>query len=347
MEYTHGGDIYTYDGMLDFSANINPFGASDEVMQAAMRGVRRSEAYPDPWCRKLRRALAEQQQIPDETLIFGNGAADLIFSLVFALRPQKALLTAPSFSEYAQALRAGGCEPSYHYLREEEDFRLTERILPLLDESVDVFFLCSPDNPTGQVIDGALLERIVRRCGECRIRLVLDECFYEFMERPACAMSGGDVQGTPWVFLLRAFTKMHGMPGLRLGYGICADSELLERLQAVRQPWSVSAPAQEAGLVALSGQERIRETRAYVCRERKWMEGRLTEIGVKHYPSSANYLLLHSEHDLFTRLLERKILIRDCGDYEGLKRGYYRTAIRRHEENVRLLTALEDIYKER
>ncbi len=346
MDYVHGGDIYTYGGMIDFSANINPFGPSQKVLDAVSESAHRIGAYPDVRCRQLRAALSRKEGVPEETLVFGNGAADLIFSLVFAEKPKKAVLTAPSFSEYAQALKASGCEIVYHRLEEEENFRLGEDYLEKLSEDVDMAFLCSPDNPTGQEIEKGLLIKIVEKCKADRIRLVLDECFYEFLERQDNVLTPSEALETPWVFLMRAFTKMHAMPGLRLGYGFCSDEALLERLASVRQPWSVSVAAQAAGLEALQEQDRVERTRRYVQEERRRMENRFRQIGVTYFPSAANYILLKSEYDLFERLKEQHILIRDCSNYEGLDRGYYRVAVKKHEENEKLLEALEAVYRD-
>lgn len=345
MDYIHGGDIYTYEGMTDFSANINPFGPEQRVVDAAAAAVQMMGAYPDSSCRKLRSALAKTWDVPEEYLIFGNGAADLIFALVFALRPKKALLTAPCFLEYAQALAAAGCRIAYHYLREKDKFQLTERFLESMDEETDMIFLCSPDNPTGQIIEKPLLKKIAKKCRANRTVLVLDQCFFEFQENQEEVLLPEEVADNPSVFLLRAFTKMHAMPGLRLGYGICADTILLEKLASVRQPWSVSTVAQAAGLAALESKGRVKETRCYVAEERRHLEREFRRIGISYIPSAANYVMLKSTYDLFELLKERQILIRDCSNYEGFKKGYYRVAIKRKEDNRKLLTALADIYQ--
>ena len=343
MDYIHGGDIYTYRGMTDFSANINPFGPSTAVKEAACRAMDSVGAYPDSRCRALREALAKQLDVSGERLVFGNGAADLIFSLVSAERPKQAVLTAPSFAEYAQALAASGCGIRYYYLREEESFRLGEEYLDMLTEDVDLIFLCAADNPTGNMIEPDLMEKIAEKCERLGIRMVLDECFYEFLENQELVFAPEKVRKYRKLFLLRAFTKMHAMPGLRLGYGICSDEELLEKLERVRQPWSVSAPAQAAGIAALKEEERVKTTRAFVSEERKMMEKEFERIGVRYFPSSANYMLLKSSYDLFTLLKEKMILIRDCSNYEGLKKGYYRVAVKGREENRLLIRALEEI----
>ncbi|MGC4019876.1 MAG: threonine-phosphate decarboxylase CobD [Muricomes sp.] len=344
MSYVHGGDIYTYEGMLDFSVNINPFGPSQAVIDAACEAIKSIGAYPDSQCRELRHAMEEELQIPEDNLIFGNGAADLIFSLVLAEKPKKAILTAPTFAEYAQALEAVGCEVCFYYLEEKKNFRLDETYLEMLTEDVDMIFLCSPDNPTGNVIEPSLLERIARKCEKSGVRMVVDECFYEFTENGESVLSQFSVSTYPQLFLLRAFTKMHAVPGLRLGYGITADQALLERIERVRQPWSVSAPAQAAGMAALSERDRVQKTRAFVTGERKRLEQELERIGIQYIPSAANYILFKSSYDLFELLKERRILIRDCSNYEGLDKGFYRMAVKTREENNLLMQALKEIY---
>lgn len=345
MEYTHGGDIYTYKGMLDFSANINPLGPSYEVMEAVKDAAGQIGVYPDSRCRKLISSLEGTLGISGEMIIPGNGAADILFTLMLAEHPKKAVVTVPSFQEYEKALKACGCQVIYHYLKEEEDFALTENYLENLREDVDMIFLCSPDNPSGQVIDTSLLKEIAKRCQKYKIRMVLDQCFCEFMEKQEDVLETGVVLHNPYIFLLRAFTKMHAVPGLRLGYGICSDRGLMERLESARQPWSVSVTAQAAGIAALNQPERVEETRNYVKARKREMERELKKMGICYFPSKANYILLKSRFALFELLKEKQILIRDCSNYKGLAEGYYRIAVKKKEENQKLLKALGEIIR--
>ena len=164
MEYVHGGDIYTYKGMLDFSVNVNPLGPSERVIDAAKRGAERAMEYPDSRCGGLKEALAEKKGIPAERFIAGNGAADLFFSLVLAERPRTAAIPVPAFSEYEQALKTVGCEIREYFLKKENNFQLTEDFPNELPPETNIVFLCSPSNPAGQAIDRRLLLRIADRC---------------------------------------------------------------------------------------------------------------------------------------------------------------------------------------
>ena len=187
MERTHGGDWAAYreacgSAPLDFSASVSPLGVPDGVQAAIRRAAAESDRYPDPACRSLRRAVAAHEGVPEAWVLCGSGAADLIWRAVLAAKPGRALVTAPCFGEYEAALDAFGCELLRFPLR--EPFTLTETLLRRIDRGLDLLFLCNPSNPTGRTIEPGLLRRIVRRCGECGTRLILDECFAGFLDEP-------------------------------------------------------------------------------------------------------------------------------------------------------------------
>lgn len=347
MRYEHGGDIYTYGQektLLDFSVNINPLGPGEAVMKAAEQGVLQMTHYPDSRCRKLRAATAKTYGVGEENIVFGNGAAELLFLLAFAKRPRRALVTAPAFSEYERALSAVGCTVEKIPLRRDRQFDLGEEVLEVLTEKTDMLFLCSPMNPTGRTIHLELLERILKKCAKLEIFVVLDECFGEFLEDQEIVRKNIDhMKQYPNLFLLRAFTKIHAMPGLRLGYGFCSDKKLIETMEQMRQPWSVSTAAQEAGVAAIQETDRVEKTRRYVAKERRWMERQMERLGISYIPSEVNFMLFRGREDLWERMLEQRILIRDCSNYDGLSKGDYRVAVRTREENVRLFQALTEV----
>ncbi len=343
----HGGDIYTKPYRLDFSANMNPLGMPARVAEAACEGVRLSCSYPDVCCRALRKAIAESENVPADQVICGNGAAELIFALVWAVKPKKALLAAPGFAEYEQALRSADCEISFYLCREEEGFALREDYLLDLTEDLDMVFLCNPANPTGLLIEPELLGRIAERCRERGILLVMDECFNGLLEHGEDLSLRGRLNEQPGLFLLRAFTKLYAMAGLRLGYGLCADAALLEKLRSVLQPWNVSLPAQMAGIAALKEQEYVARSRAFLAGERAFLRQSLEDLGLRTYDSSANYLFFHGPEDLCDRCAAEGILIRDCRNYRGLGSGYYRVAVRTREDDLELLRVLRSIMNEK
>lgn len=343
----HGGDIYTRPYRIDFSANINPLGTPPAVLEAACRGVSRAADYPDIHCRKLRQAISRREEVPADQIICGNGAAELIFALAQAVKPRRALLTAPGFAEYEQALGilGDGCRTEFYLCRKEQGFRLEEDYLDRIGEELDLIFLCNPNNPTGLLIDPNLLERIMKKCRDCGVLLVLDECFNGLLPDGETHSMKKRLDGTPNLFLLKAFTKLYAMAGLRLGYGLCSDEKLLEKMHRVMQPWNVSIPAQEAGTAAMEEREFEQKSREYVARELEFMKREFGRLGITFYDSKANYLFFEGPADLYDCCGEEGILIRDCSNYRGLGPGYFRVAVKRHEENEELLRVLEKILR--
>ena len=307
--YTHGGDVYRNEKIrMDFSININPLGMPDFIKQAAMDGVEESARYPDSRCRRLRRLAAGFYGVQEETLVFGNGAAELIFGIVRAVSPRRAVLTAPSFTEYEAALSSG------------EEIR-----------------------------------RILEFCTVQGILAVVDECFLDLAEEDERDSVLDLVRaGEKKVFLLKAFTKSFAMAGLRLGYGFLADGELRLKMQSQSQPWNVSIPAQEAGCAAFGAEREpyLREARRLIGQEREYLREGLQRLGFYVFPSEANFLLFKRTDrgdggELYESLLSRGILIRRCGDYQGLSGDHYRICVKKREENRAFLENLGEIYKKR
>lgn len=342
-KYVHGGDIYRHPHVLDFSANINPLGTPEAVIRAARESMARVAHYPDAHQEELKQALSEYEKVPEEWLICGNGAAELIFVLAQAIRPRKALIPAPTFAEYEQALRGAGCEVIYEVLKEESGFRLEETILDRLTEDLDILFLCNPNNPTGLLTDQGLLEKIVESCEQKNIRLAVDECFLDFVEGQEQLTLKRKLREGRKLFILKAFTKRYAMAGLRLGYGISADTELLDAMAQRMQPWNVSIPAQEAGIAALQENAYVEKAKKIVEQEKEYLIRELRKMGYQVYDSCANYIFFRGENDLHQKLLEERVMIRDCSNYPGLAGGYYRIAVRLHQENERLLEAIRKV----
>lgn len=339
-EYIHGGDIYSREIDHDFSANINPLGMPESAVSALVSKISALEVYPDINCTKLVKAIAQFEGLSENNILCSNGAADLIYRISYALRPKKALLTAPSFSEYALALKNVGCEIEYETLFEENGFELTESVLEKIPEA-DLFFLCSPNNPVGNTVKPELLERIVKQCKKSGTQLVADECFMDFVTDSEKYSAKRYLDSG--IIILKAFTKIFAMAGLRLGYMLCSDTEIIDRVRECGSCWSVSTAAQIAGTAALSEKGYIEKTKAYVAAEREFLTSELKKLGFKVFQSEANFIFFKSQTDIEKPLLERKIAVRNCENYAGLKRGYYRIAVRKHDENQLLINTIERV----
>ena len=355
----HGGDIYGGEITYDFSSNANPFGPPESVVAAVVRSMADIHRYPDPYCRELVHAIAEYENVPEKYILCGNGSAELIYSFCRATTPEKAVETAPTFAEYGEAARAASdCCFKRYLLRRENDFEFKEDFIDFLrannartndastkdpetdqPDNGEVVFLCNPNNPTGQTIPENMLVSVLEYCRERKSRLFLDECFLG-LTTGGKSMKGY-LEKYPQLFILKAFTKSYALPGIRLGYCLCSDPELLERMSRNVQPWNVSVPAQAAGVAALREPDYPAQSAAAIAGEREWLKAQLGSLGLWVCPSEANYLLFKGPRGLDKELLKKGIAIRNCDNYHGLGAGWYRVAVRIREENMALAEALK------
>lgn len=332
-DFEHGGDIYRNDVRLDFSSNINPFGMPKGAAGSIVENIDRLSVYPDADCAVLRRAIAEHEGVRGENIICGNGAAELIFAVARALLPKRALLISPTFCEYERALLSVGCDIKYFALNEENGFVLTERFLDFLRD-IDMVFICNPNNPVGNVIDRGLMDKILKKCEKNNITAVVDECFMDFVT------DGYSVKGRAVV--IKAFTKIYAMAGLRLGYMI-GGGGFIGDTKNVMPPWNVNAAAQLAGIAALKDTEYRQKSVEYINGERVFLLGELKRLRFETYGSRANFVFFKGDTKLYSGLLNKGILIRQCGNFRSLDYRFYRAAVRLRGENEELIKAIEEI----
>lgn len=341
MRAIHGGDIYRNLVSIDFSVNVNPLGIPQEVEEALHRVVGRCHEYPDITCGALKRAVGSMLSIPEEYLLFGNGASELFMGIVHALKPKRIMIPVPSFYGYEYVAMAADSDITYFQMRETEEFLPTEDLLQALTGDIDMLFLANPNNPTGKLMSREYLEKLLKRCRERKICVVLDECFIDFCKSGESMVKKlGDYDN---LLLVRAFTKIFSIPGVRLGYLACSNAGLLERIKRQLPEWNLSAFAQAAGIACACQRAFVAETVEYVEKERQFLTEGLKRLGICVYESETNFILIYSKKQLYSKLLEQGILIRDCGNFRGLSEGYYRIAVKTGKENERLLKAVGEL----
>ena len=357
-ELIHGGDIYSVfemdpsakDVLVDFSANISPLGMPDFVSEAVIRELCGAAHYPDPKARRLKDAITGafwklyDTQLLREWIFCGNGAADVIYRWVLAKKPKRALVCAPTFAEYEEALALSGAKLEF-YMCPGESLEVREDILEALHPGLDGMFLCNPNNPTGLLIAPGLLEQIIVKTKEMGVFLVMDECFLDFVDNEKKFSVIPRLSHNKHILVLKSFTKMYGMAGLRLGYGLCADPALIQAMERCGQPWPVSTAAESAGVAALSDLKYPETVRRVVDQERNYLMDAFSALGIHFWNSQANYILIELPHlaDFYDQMLAEGILVRRCANYRNLSSGHYRVAVNSHENNVRLTAALEKI----
>jgi threonine-phosphate decarboxylase len=357
--WDHGGDIYgaaRYLGcrpeeILDFSANISPFGLPPSVRRAIIENLDCVINYPQPGNPDLVSAIAGYLNVREENIIPGNGATELIYLTVRAINPGKALLVAPCFSEYERALQAVRSRVDYFYLREENEFILDVKgLLNRMSDDYDMFILCNPNNPTGTVIGLHEMERIIKGAVDKGIYVVIDEAFMDFIaeeDRYSVIRLIGEYKN---LVVIRAFTKFFGMPGLRLGYGLVSSRVLKLGMESIKEPWSVNLLAEKAGIAVLQDKGYINGIREWIARERDFLYRCIQGIGLlKPYRSFANFILFRIDGEdinsgaLKKLMLERGILVRDASNFEGLNDKFIRVAVKSREANLSLINALKEI----
>lgn len=352
-KYEHGGDIYseklapTGKPFIDFSANINPLGLPQSVKKAVQDALKQCVNYPDTFCRDLKKATAKFLNVKQDYLFFGNGAADCLFRLAVALKPKSALLLAPTFADYEKALNTVDCKIKYYELKESHDYIVGEDILNRITARTDIVVICNPNNPTGQLTSKEILTAIMERCKEVGAYLLIDECFMDFVDNASDYSMLDALADNKNLIVLKAFTKTFAMPGIRLGYLLTSDSELIGKLHEAGQDWNVSTLAQMAGIAALSEIAYLHESHIIIAEERAYLKAQLANVGAKIYGSTANYIFFKMKKpaNLVEDLRKQGYLIRSCANYHNLGEEYYRVAVRTRVLNRGLIRAIKEAKK--
>ena len=352
-QYVHGGDIYSdpslkqNKNMLDYSANINPLGTPVGVCRALKNAVSGCVNYPDTFCRELRAGLSRYFSLPAEMIYCGNGAADVLFRIMAALRPKRTLLLAPTFADYEKAAVSAGSKIDFFTLHEKNEFAVTPEILKAITKRTEMVVLCNPNNPTGKLMEKELLLKVLKHCEELHIPLLVDECFMDFVQDRESFSLMDQLAGHPGLIILKAFTKIFAIPGVRLGFCLTSDTVLIDKLYACGQDWNVSVLAQAAGVAALEEADYLAETREVIAVEKAYLISQLRIIGLKVFEGASNFLLVKTQHNYpwLEKLKRHHILIRDCSNYHGLSAGYYRIAVKTRKDNRKLIKIMKELVK--
>lgn len=347
----HGGNIYKKakelgieeGSILDFSANISPLGIPLPIKEAMIKAIEGTINYPDPECTRLREAIAAQDEARPEWIACGNGGADLLYRMAFGLKPKKVLLPVPAFVEYEEALTAAGAEMAYAPMG--EDMKAPADLAERITGDIDLVILCNPNNPTGLLTERNWILELLEKARKYNTMVMVDECFLEVCRREQDYTLKPWLGGFPNLMILKSFTKLYAIPGVRLGYMLCSSEQVIERLNRAGQAWSVSHIAQQAGVAALEQTDYKMAVVDAVEKELVFMKGELSRLPLQLFDGQANYLFFRTPGvtDLDRRLEAKGIMIRNCSNYVNLQEDYWRVAVKSRKENVRLLDAMKEI----
>jgi threonine-phosphate decarboxylase len=354
----HGGEVWeiaeetglSVEDLVDFSSSINPLGPSPRALEAIKNSFDKITLYPDSNSTALREALAcHFGNINKNNVIVGNGSTELIylFAQVFLKRGDVALVAAPSFGEYANAIVKSGGKSKH--LKLTHDFQIELNAFLEEMEGLRAVFLCNPNNPTSMLIPDNTLREIIEKALEEEVVVLLDEDFIEFVEDEKRHSLVNRISKYPNVFVLRTFTKFYGLTGLRVGYGI-ADEETIEVFSKAKMPWNVNSLAQAAARAAMADKEHSRRTIELMKKEKKFLSNELSRIDGFHvFPADTNFILVDVRKTGFRasqlreKMIRHGLLVRDCSSFIGLDTFYVRVAVRTRKENERLLDAFRKV----
>lgn len=355
-DHFHGSDLEKIEqiygikkeDIISFSANVNPLGISPVLQQELSKHIDCITSYPDREYTTLRKYMAEYVGTEPTNIIVGNGSTELISLFIQIEHPKKAMILGPTYSEYEREIALGGGTTLYYPLKEKSGFRLdTNHFTSKLDDSIDLLVLCNPNNPTSTCISNDDMRQILDTCKEHDIYVMVDETYIEFVD-DLCHTSA--VPLTAYynnIIILRGTSKFFAAPGLRLGYAITGNSDLLRNMNQRKNPWTINSLAVIAGQIMFQDKNYIQQTRQLISEERQRIYQKLEQSKRFHpYKPTANFMLVRimddnlTSNDLFNRAIREKMMIRDCSTFPFLNEKFLRFCFMQPQDNDRLLNCL-------
>ena len=348
----HGANVYNMakkfgkneNDIIDFSSNVNPHIISD-LGKYVLEGLEKSRSYPDINYTNLRNNISDYIKVDSELIIPGNGATEIIYLLMKSIKRRLAILN-PTFSEYGRGAKLNNLEIIDFHLKEENNFSIDLDEIQKNMDKFDSLFICNPNNPNGKVKDlNELLDLMI----ENDKLLIVDETFMEFVGDEEKYSLINKIEQTPNLFILKAVTKFFGMPGLRLGYGVTSNKQIIKNIYEYKEPWTINSFAENLSNYLFKDKEYINGSKNYYINERKFMLEELRKISrLKVYDTDTNFVLIKLDDDeansLKLELFEKyNILIRDASNFIGLDKSYIRVAIKSHNDNKVLIESLRKI----
>ena len=348
--FEHGGNIYNVKGQaekwLDMSANINPLGLSETVKTAIADNIGGLVHYPDPQAQELKSAIAMRYDIATKNIITLNGAAESFYLFFNTFKPSRVLIPVPAFSEYERAAKAAGCNVHYFTTQAEDNFNIDFNALidTIKTSNINCIVLANPNNPTGNLLP--INDNFIMKLLDNVEFVMIDESFVDFV--------GDDysirqlIKSHHNLIIVQSLTKFFAIPGLRLGFAIAAEA-VIKRLEFGKDVWNVNYLAQKAGVAMLADEEYINETRRWLAVEREYVTDQLKNInGIKYFKPTVNFVLIKFKSvenalKVIDKLKSYRILVRSCSNFRGLDGSYIRMAIRRREENRKVLDILSSM----
>jgi len=358
-EHFHGSDLEKIEKIYgikkeeiaSFAANVNPLGISPKLKATLAEQIDAIMSYPDRDYTSLRKHIAVYVQTEMDKIIVGNGSTELISLFIQIKKPKKALIVGPTYSEYEREVSLGGGSSLYYRLEEENDFTL--RIANLdksITDDIDLLVICNPNNPTSTAITRSDMRKILDICKQKGIFVMVDETYVEFAEEIDKITSIPLTDYYNNIIILRGISKFFAAPGLRLGYAVCGNADLLKEINQRKNPWTINSLAAVAGEIMFTDEQYIKETRDLIATERRRICNILSSWkNIKYYPPIANFILVKIEtedvtsRDVFDAAIRKGLMIRDCSTFPFLDNKYIRFCFMTPQLNDALLKVLQEV----
>lgn len=355
-EHFHGSDLEKIEKIFgikketitSFSANVNPLGVSSLLRESLSSHIDAITGYPDREYTSLRRAIADYAGCDYENILVGNGSTELISIFIQIHHPKKAMMIAPTYSEYEREITLEGGECVCYPLKEENNFVLDiENFTEQLTDDLDLLIICNPNNPTSGAIRNDDMRRILDACLQHGIFVMTDETYVEFAPDYKAVSSVPLTGNYDNLIILRGTSKFFAAPGLRLGYAITGNRRLIETINSRKNPWTINSLAVVAGEIMFKDTDYMEQTRSLISSERdKMYQAFLNDPRFKAYEPSANFLLvkiLDPDLDadyLFEKAIRQGMMIRNCSTFQYLSNKFFRVCFMSPEMNDKLLKCL-------
>lgn len=357
QKHTHGGNIYKASrkhnmdvgDILDFSANINPLGVPEMLKNILVSNIGNLVDYPDTECTALKSEISKYLNISRQNIIIGNGASEIIFLLFDVLRPERVLIPAPTFSEYAEAAFKYEAETRYVKLTESNGFKLImDDFINQITDKIDCVLLCNPNNPTSTLIATSDLLKLLKHAKERNIFVIVDEAFIELTEGCNNNSVIKFINEYDNLFVIRAFTKVFAIPGLRLGYG-AGSKTIIKKMWEYKLPWSVNSLACSVGSFLNRAGGYMDKTHQWLATQKKYLYCELSKFSkLKVFEPQTNFILVKIQTNSLTsdklsdRMAKKGVLIRDASNFMFLNNKFFRVAVKDAESNKGLLKVLRE-----
>ncbi|WP_413301182.1 histidinol-phosphate transaminase [Bacillus sp. 1P10SD] len=329
--------------VIKLASNENPLGASPKAIEAISNILNELNRYPDAHAVELKKTIASFLAINTEQLIITNGADELItlISETYLEPSDEIIVPFPSFSEYDFGAQLMGAKVVPVPLDDEYQFNI-ETILAAVTEHTKIIYICSPNNPTGTYMPKSMLEKLLHSLPK-NILVVFDSAYSHFATNEDYTNGLEFVRSDDPIIVLQTFSKIYGLAGVRVGFGVAPES-IIQSILHVKEPFNVNSLAQAAAAAAITDKEHVNQSKQVNTKGREQLYNALTELGIKYTKSMSNFILIEFgayAKEVYQQLLALGVIVR-YGDTWGLP-GHIRISIGTEEENTILIEAISSI----